>query len=118
VAFPGRRRFRKGTGGAAVAPSRLRVGFGLGRLAGRPGLGGGLASGLLGIVSRTLGVGAGGERFLQKFRRITALALGYLFGRPLDDQIAPLAPRLGAKVQDPVGGLDDLQIVLDDDDRV
>ena len=43
---------------------------------------------------------------------------GHLLGRPLgDDPAAAVAP-FGAEVDDPVGGLDHVEVVLDDDDRV
>ena len=41
-----------------------------------------------------------------------------LFGRSFGDDPAPLDSGFGAQVDDPVGRLDHVQIVLDDDDRV
>ena len=44
--------------------------------------------------------------------------LGDRLGRALGDDLAAAEARLGAEVDQPVGRLDDLQVVLDDDDRV
>ena len=41
-----------------------------------------------------------------------------LFGRALGDDAAARVTRLGTHVDDPVGRLDHVEIVLDDDDRV
>ena len=40
------------------------------------------------------------------------------FGRPLGDDPAAAGAPFGAEVDEPVGGLDDVEVVLDDDDRV
>ena len=51
-------------------------------------------------------------------RPVAVGGLGDLLGRPLgDDAAAALAP-LGPEIEDPVGGLDDVEIVLDDHHRV
>ena len=44
--------------------------------------------------------------------------LGDLLGRPLADDQSPAPSAVGTEVDHPVGGLDDIEIVLDDDDRV
>ena len=41
-----------------------------------------------------------------------------LFGGPFRDDLSARVARLGAEVDDPVGGLDDVEVVFDDDDRV
>ena len=41
-----------------------------------------------------------------------------VLGRALGDDPAAAAAALGAEVDDPVGALDDVEVVLDDDDRV
>ena len=43
---------------------------------------------------------------------------GNLLGCPLGNQAATAVAALGAKVDNPVGVLDDVEVVLDDDDRV
>ena len=43
---------------------------------------------------------------------------GHLFGRAGRDDAPAAITALGAEVDDPVGGLDDVQVVLDDHDRV
>ena len=43
---------------------------------------------------------------------------GDLFGRAGGDDLAAAVAALGAEVDDPVGGLDDVEVVLDDDHRV
>ena len=40
------------------------------------------------------------------------------FWRALGDHLAAAGAALGPHVDDPVGGLDDVEVVLDDDDRV
>ena len=42
----------------------------------------------------------------------------HLLRRPLGDDLAAGVPALGPQVDDVVGGLDDVQVVLDDDDGV
>src|SRR5439155_21570548 len=42
----------------------------------------------------------------------------YSFRRSLRDQLASGFPALGAEIDDVVGGLHDVQVVLDDDDRI
>ena len=49
---------------------------------------------------------------------MTARGDGDLLGRALGDDQAAAGAALGAHVDDPVGGLDDVEVVLDDDDGV
>jgi hypothetical protein len=42
----------------------------------------------------------------------------HLFGRAHATTVPPPAPPFGAHVDEPVGGFDDVQVVLDDDDGV
>ena len=46
------------------------------------------------------------------------LALGNLFGGALDDDVAALVAPLRTEVDDVVGALDDVEVMLDDDHRV
>ena len=48
---------------------------------------------------------------------IRLLALGYLFRRPLHDDLAAAVAALGAKIDDPVGAFDHVEIVFDDEQR-
>ena len=43
---------------------------------------------------------------------------GDLLGRARGDDLAAALAALGAQVDDPVGARDDVEVVLDDDDRV
>ena len=49
---------------------------------------------------------------------VGALHHRYLFGRAGGDDLTALVATLGAEVDDPVGGLDDVQVVLDHRDGV
>ena len=49
---------------------------------------------------------------------MAAGAFGDFLGHPFGDEFAAAQPRLGAEVEDRVGGLDDVEVVLDDDHRV
>ena len=73
------------------------------------------------------GVGAGLEHVGDELRRcgnseppLSGRRLGgdHVFRRALDDDAAALIAGFGAEVDDPVGRLDHVEIVLDDDDRV
>ena len=55
---------------------------------------------------------------LQKLPRVGLLILGDLFGRPLSDDAATGIAAFGAEVDDPISGLDDVEIVFDDQHRV
>ena len=55
---------------------------------------------------------------LQELPRVTPLNLGHCLGCPLGHDTATRVATLGAQVDDPVGGLDDVEVVLDDDDGV
>ena len=43
---------------------------------------------------------------------------GDLFGRALGDELAAVFAGFGAEVEDPVGGFDDVEVVLDDEQGV
>ena len=58
------------------------------------------------------------ENGLEKLPGITALLAHDVFRRAGRDDFAAAVAAFGAKVDDPVGGLDDFEIVLDDDDGV
>src|SRR5579885_1764252 len=55
---------------------------------------------------------------LEKLPRVTPLRLHNVLRRAGRDDLAAAVAAFGAEVDDPVGGLDHLQIVLDDDDGV
>ena len=55
---------------------------------------------------------------LQKLPGVAARRLHDILRRALGDDLAAAIAAFGAEVDDPVGGLDDFEIVLDDDDRV
>src|SRR3990167_7677415 len=42
----------------------------------------------------------------------------HVFRSPHRDDLSPFVPSFGSEIDDPVGRLDDVEIVLDDDDRV
>src|SRR5204863_10146655 len=54
----------------------------------------------------------------QELPGVAVARLCHHFGRPLDDHHATSIASLGPQVDDPVGGLDHVEVVLDDDDRV
>src|SRR3954451_23898312 len=54
----------------------------------------------------------------QEFARIASWRFRDVFRRAPGDDLAAAVAAFGAEVDDPVGGLDDFEIVLDDDDRV
>ena len=49
---------------------------------------------------------------------IAALAGGDVLGRTFDDDFTTFVTALWAQVDDPVGGLDDIEVVFDDDNGV
>ena len=55
---------------------------------------------------------------LEKRARVAPLHLDQVLRRARGDDLAAAVAALGPEVDDPVGRLDDLEIVLDDDDRV
>ena len=55
---------------------------------------------------------------LEERARVAPLHLDHVLGRAGGDDLAAAVAAFGAEVDDPVGGLDDVEIVLDDDDRV
>ena len=59
-----------------------------------------------------------GQHGFQILPGIAALFLHHVFGRADGDDLAAAVAAFGAKIEDPVGGLDDFEIVLDDHDRI
>ncbi len=55
---------------------------------------------------------------LQESTRVRLLYRRQLLGRPLGDQLTALVAAFGSQVDDPIGDLDDLQVVLDDQHAV
>ena len=55
---------------------------------------------------------------LEELAGIAPLLAHAVFGRAGEDDLAAAIAAFGPEVDDPVGGLDDFEIVLDDDDRV
>src|SRR5712692_7482747 len=70
--------------------------------------------------SRPLALALAGAREVgpQVLSGVARRHLGHLLGRAGGDDAATGGAALGAEVDDPVGGLDDLEVVLDDDYRV
>lgn len=58
------------------------------------------------------------QHVAEKLARIAGLARCDEFGRAGGDKLAAALTRVGTKIDDPVGRLDDIQIVLDDDDAM
>ena len=58
------------------------------------------------------------EKFLEIYARSGLCARGHLLGCAFGDDIATRLTTLRAHIDDPVGSLDDLKVVLDDDHRV
>src|SRR5688500_11961024 len=58
------------------------------------------------------------EVAFEVFAGVAALSFGYLGGRAFGYDAAAFVAAFGAEVDDPVGALDDVQIVLDHDRRV
>ena len=56
--------------------------------------------------------------FFQESSRVGVLALGDLFRRPGRDDFSAGVPAFGAEIDDVIGGLDDIEVVLDHQDRV
>ena len=59
----------------------------------------------------------------RQYRREEATGVGarvgrHLFGGAGGHDLAAAITTLGAEVYDPVGGLDDIEVMFDDDDRV
>ena len=59
-----------------------------------------------------------GEHRREEATGVAALARRDLLGRAGDDDLAAAVAALGAEVDDPVGGLDDVEVVLDDEHGV
>src|SRR5688572_13041193 len=58
------------------------------------------------------------QQVLQILPGVAALGAGDVLGRAGGYDLAAAVAALGPEVDDPVGGLDDLQVVLDDDHRI
>src|SRR5689334_21935097 len=58
------------------------------------------------------------QKLLQEHARMRARFLDDVFRRALGDHFAAAVAALRAEIDDPVGRLDDLEIVLDDYDRI
>ena len=58
------------------------------------------------------------QRSRQIAARVAGAAGGHGFGPALNDQAAAERAAFGAEVNEPVGGFDHIQVVLDDDDGV
>ncbi len=69
-------------------------------------------------VSGASGYLALGQHRLEHLTRVAARRLGDLLRRALGDDGAALVAALGTEVDDPVGRLDHVEVVLNDDDRV
>src|SRR6478735_12755618 len=52
---------------------------------------------------------------LQELPGVAPLHLDHILGRALGDDLAAAVAAFGAEVDQPVGGLDDFEVVLDDD---
>ena len=70
------------------------------------------------IISRGGGLHLFGEGFGQEAAGGGLFGAGDVFGRALGDDLAPFVGCAGAEVDDPVGGLHHLQVVLDHDQRM
>src|SRR5246127_1980248 len=62
--------------------------------------------------------GTAGEIGAKVLAGVAGLTLGDVFGGAGGDDMAAGVAAFGAEIDDPVGGLDDLEIVLDDEYRV
>src|SRR5262245_29810521 len=58
------------------------------------------------------------QQLLQELAGIRPLLLDDLFGRAFGDDLASAVTAFGPEIDDPVGGLDDLEIVFDDHDGI
>jgi hypothetical protein len=54
----------------------------------------------------------------QELTRIRAFDLHHLFWRSFGNQLAASVAALRSQIDQPIGNLDDIQVVLDDQDRV
>src|SRR5579872_3594917 len=61
---------------------------------------------------------AAGQHRLQELPGIRTPLAHDVFGRAGGDDFAAAIAAFGAEVDDPVGGLDDFEVVLDDEDRI
>src|SRR5580700_4080764 len=62
--------------------------------------------------------GSDAEDLAEVLAGVAAFDGGYLFGGAGGDDVAAAGAAVGAEVDDVVGGLDDVEVVLDDDDGV
>src|SRR6266404_4135360 len=63
---------------------------------------------------REMSVNLRAQHFAQRSASVALRAGSDLFGGSLGDKLAALVTGLGAEVNDPVGGFDDVEVVLDD----
>ena len=68
--------------------------------------------------ARWRGGGTGRENRFEGDAGVRAFRAGHLFRRPLDDDLPAARAPLGAEVDDPVGPLHDVEVVLDDEDGI
>ena len=112
----------------AASPSAPRLGRCLRRRLGVPSVGGRPGRGrlrrscggrrALGPGRPLRGAGAAGQDRREELAGVAVLDRGHLLGRALGDDPASAVATLGTHVDDPVGVLDDVEVVLDDDHRV
>ena len=61
---------------------------------------------------------SGAKYLLEVLARVARRVGRHFLRRALGDDAPAAFAALGSQVDDPVGGLDDVEVVLDDDDRV
>src|SRR5687767_593446 len=61
---------------------------------------------------------ADGEHVAEVASRVGMLGLADLLGCSGGDDLSSLRPSFGAEIDDPIGRLDDVEIVFDDEERV
>src|SRR3954451_18440429 len=59
-----------------------------------------------------------GEDFLQESARVRGVVFGHLFGGAYRYDLTARVAAFGAEVYQPVGCFDDIEVVLDDEDRI
>src|SRR5439155_12582724 len=70
------------------------------------------------LIRSTYRLVPGLQHLAEELSRMGALRLRDLLGRPRRDDAAAQLSALGAEIDDPVGRFHDVEIVLDDDDRI
>src|SRR5687768_11163829 len=71
------------------------------------------------VLGHAVGVRtAYGQHVAQVSAGVRRGDLDNLFRRPRGDDLAPLMAAFGAQIDDPVSGLDDIEVVLDDEQAV